>query len=83
MAAMRKVKIKWLDAYSIDGWHGLEELDKGDQVCTTEGPIVMQNKNYIFVAGTVSGDGDEFECCTTMAIPRATIVSPARYRVRK
>jgi hypothetical protein len=66
---LRKVTVKWFDAYTIDEWRSLEDLrtEPFGQECTTTGYLLQSNKNGVIIANTVGTHGD---ACATMFIPR-------------
>lgn len=74
------VKVVWVDAVATNEWKTIPELKKeapdDTEPCTTIGFLVMSNKQYHYVASTVSnvGAGDPI-VNNIMMIPRKWVKS--------
>lgn len=65
-------KIKWRDAYSINGWHeDLAASDK-DDIVETVGFFLRESKLYFFLYQSISKFGTVNE---VIAIPHQNIIS--------
>lgn len=68
---MRRVLVRWIDAYSIDEWTDIKELEhcEDGQMCVTTGFLVRESQSAIFVANSVGGQ----DACCIIVIPKAFI----------
>ncbi len=68
----RLVHVEWEDAFSVDAWTAIAELDCKPKACSTVGYLVRESADTVAIAGTTSS-ADADGCCF-MVIPRKMIV---------
>lgn len=77
------VRITWIDAVSSNDWKTIPDLKKEESAdttpCTTIGFLVRSNRQYYYVANTVSavagGKADEILVNGVMMIPKKWVQS--------
>ena len=73
---MKKKTIKWLDHYSCaHTWAEVSELKEPPFECETTGYVVKEDKDYVWLAHTVSTTGEVMQ---VMAIVKKAIVKKRR-----
>lgn len=65
------VRIRWVDAQSVDGWESLEDVLSTEMaVCETAGFLIGETEAAYFVANSVNGT----DAACTMMIPKVCVV---------
>lgn len=72
----RLVVVRWLDAYSEDGWAAHDATDvTAEHEILTVGYVVHESPRYLVIAGTVGRRTDgKFDVSGVMGIPKGCIV---------
>lgn len=74
----KKVAVEWADAYSIDGWHPVTELQAmidhpPDHPDGAVGFLVAENKDWIVLSNATALEGGAWSGAASLAIPRGMI----------
>jgi hypothetical protein len=77
MILYKKVEVFWRDAFTIDGWHSLADVNKKvteGADCQTVGYLIQDTQDWLVVAATVGRDiSEDCEIGSCWIIPRGMI----------
>lgn len=63
--------VHWIDAYSIDEWGSIKEVERADNYkCITVGMLMHEDKDRVIIAHTTGGENDS---CGNIVIPKCSI----------
>lgn len=70
---VKTVKVWWVDAYTVDGWHDryMTDYTSSHVVCFTQGVLLKKTKKFLYVSSTVASNE---QYGSTWAIPRAWVI---------
>ena len=74
------VRVVWLDAFSEDPWHALDEYVIHDQKVETTGYLFKENERYWLICSNVAFNHEDkkWEGFATSAVPKSMAIRPLK-----
>lgn len=79
------VRIEWIDAVATNEWKTIKDLEKEEhddtEPCVTIGFLIRSNRQYYYVASTITNTGSEALVNSIMMIPKKWVKSKVELEV--